>query len=160
MSRASSSPSPLGDQDKENLPPNPVDPLSQWRKRHASIESKSTQAFTKRIMSQLPSHEIFLNSIAALENKKYRGSDYEDDDDAVIPDRTGREEFYAAISEKLDSKVSNQDLDWLLETIPLEDRAKETVDISETVMVCYPNALTDIRQPFSSSVNLTNWAIQ
>lgn len=110
-------------------------------------------------MSQLPSHEIFLNSIAALENK-YRGSDYEDDDDAVISDRTGREEFYAAISEKLDSKVSNQDMDWLLETIPLEDRAKETVDISETVMVYYQNAFTDIRQPFSSSVNLTNWAIQ
>lgn len=128
--------SPLGDIEKENTPPNQADLLTKWRKRHASVETNTSQAFTKRIMAQLPSHELYMKSIRAAENMMYRGSDYEDDDDGVIADRTGREEFYAAMSAKLDKKVPKEDLDWLLGTIPLEDRAKETVDISETVMVC------------------------
>jgi hypothetical protein len=35
----------------------------------------------------------------------------------------------------MDTKVPKEELDWLLQSIPLEDQAKEGADISETVMV-------------------------
>ena len=35
----------------------------------------------------------------------------------------------------MDTKVPKEELDWLLQSIPLEDRTKEGGDISETVMV-------------------------
>lgn len=35
----------------------------------------------------------------------------------------------------MDTKVPKEELDWLLQSIPLEDRAKEGGDISETAMV-------------------------
>jgi len=48
---------------------------------------------------------------------------------------TPEQKYQEHIMATMDTKVPKEDLDWLLESIPLEDRAKEGTDISETVMV-------------------------
>ena len=139
--RLRTTPAPPGDQEnQENVPPFPADLYAQWRKRHASTEANPSQAFSKRIMSHLPGQDVFQKAMGGIESTMFHGPNYEpedddDDDDGMFHDRSRKEQFYEAMSARLDRKLPEQDLDWLLESIPLEDRAKETVDISETVMV-------------------------
>ena len=58
-------------------------------------------------------------------------SNVEDFDTFTLPEHRHEEQIMAS----MDTKVPKEELDWLLQSIPLEDRTKEGADLSDTVLV-------------------------
>jgi len=122
--------SPVAQINQENRPPmtsisyhgkrpNPDDALSSlpnkrpWGSPSLSGRDPATRLLASRVFGGLASNVEDFDTFTSAEHR------YEEN-----------------IMAAMDTKVPKEELDWLLQSIPLEDRAKEGGDISETVMVC------------------------
>jgi hypothetical protein len=101
--------------------------------------SAGTQTYEQRVLQE----KIFGNKAAKVEDFKT----------FVNWDDTLKDE-----EASWDEPVGKAELDWLIQSIPLEDRVGEQADLDETVMVNKTaEVMADLRLPHSSNVDRISW---